>query len=802
MITIRMIKMLMRKQHSSSSACSSPFCPPGDIHSHAGARRSRQFFSSMAVLLIPTRFLFLWTVVLQQFSPAQLFANAQASVWCNSFWLTAYSPPPYQSYATCSDNAWQTADFTVPGTSERVHVDCWCQNDLTPKWRDMYSHDPSWTSAINCCDHPTWTNMCTLDCNPDCTDARAQECKQKCPPLCLETAYESLAGAPCECSQCWDKVKCLFDHAVAETASGNSMKVCDSVAFERTTMAAEWIACVSRYPHSTRWEQIQASAHCACKSDIITALNSTSCCTSPEYEHICTDENQLQCNALAAHCGSSEALSCGISCATKCNHIADISDDCNNHCIKKDSPCAKYQKCEPPATKNHDYICDDGVTQPNIGGCCKREDANFQTMDNLWCPRFCGNSRVYWLVATQRYECDCDACPNNAAGLDNNWHLALDQEIDHLYKTGLERIVERLQIPDTGPERSQLNAIYEEMSVEIKRAYPYAAAALPQNLPDAALDVAETYKDRMEDKGREIWNSFNPSIAAPSLEGVWTLSSADWQNNGSEATPSPSLNVVVGDTSGVNNLPGQEVPSAGSRVQPSSSSADDSSTDDNSNDMLSWMIGFAVMAGASLGICGLCILIERYSAKSREEARRRDAALQYQDGIGGMRPPVDTVVVGQPVLNSHGTAIDNVPTNIPTGLIIDNDKSRNSAEQDQFVGRGFAASGGGGQSQQFSSSTPGYNSNDSMPINGNLPTPNASMFQAPTSDTLPQASFAPRGPMTNDFVTSLTTTTTTTASWADAPPNQRDPYAPRRGRGQRGGGVQQQPPRVAWTGTE
>lgn len=139
----------------------------------------------------------------------------------------------------------------------------------------MYSSDPAFSNTpIDCCQTDLWRNMCSLDCAPDCTDARATDCvTNKCPPLCLETAYENIAfsngnpgGQMCECDQCWDKMKCIFEHAVAQTASGDSIRVCDAQAFERTTEAANWIACVSVYPHATRWEQVQASAHCACKT--------------------------------------------------------------------------------------------------------------------------------------------------------------------------------------------------------------------------------------------------------------------------------------------------------------------------------------------------------------------------------------------------------------------------------------------------------------------------------------------------------------------------------------------------------
>ena len=51
-----------------------------------------------------------------------------ASTWCNSFWLSSYSPAPYKTYETCSSEKWKNADFTIPGNDglscSRTNVYC------------------------------------------------------------------------------------------------------------------------------------------------------------------------------------------------------------------------------------------------------------------------------------------------------------------------------------------------------------------------------------------------------------------------------------------------------------------------------------------------------------------------------------------------------------------------------------------------------------------------------------------------------------------------------------------------------
>lgn len=64
-----------------------------------------------------------------------------------------------------------------------------------------------------------------------------------------------------------------------------------------------------------------------------------------------------------------------------------------------------------------------------------------------------------------RYECDCEACPRDMSGLHNSWNADLALEIDRRYKTGLERIMERLQTPEE--KKAEPVALYAEMTTEV-----------------------------------------------------------------------------------------------------------------------------------------------------------------------------------------------------------------------------------------------------------------------------------------------------------------------------------------------
>ncbi|CAD7970079.1 unnamed protein product [Amoebophrya sp. A25] len=638
--------------------------------------RCRQGVEPVKVASRLTRCFFVWLTC-----GSNMILASGAAAWCNSFWLTAYQPAPYKTYADCSDAAWATADFTIPGAGEEIHVDCWCQNNLTPLWKDMYAGDPTWNAAVDCCAGTVWDNMCSLDCNPDCTDARTQECKTKCPPLCLATGYESLVdGASCDCASCWDKVKCLFAHAETETTSGSSMRVCDTQAFERTQAAANWIACVSGYPHSTRWEQTQASATCACANDVVTALNSTHCCGSPDYSHICANDVRSQCDDLAAHCGTWEAQECLTECAQKCNHISIMSPECENHCYKKDSLCAKYQKC-PPVAKQHNYVCDDGTTQPTNGGCCSRSDFNFQTRDNVWCPRFCSSDKVYWLISSQRYECDCGGCPLDMAGIHNAWHAELKLEIDKRYETGYERILERLSIPET--RRAELASTYQSMVESVSREHVYSPSAKPQEFPQSAEDVATEYRSRLEMEAMTIWNEENPTLVGqnPSLAGVWgdAWSSSSGSGSGDGSTPvnvggsgngdnTNSIIIAIGETNG------------GGVSNQKKAAADDGFT--------SWLFGFALMLTSTLVLCFICVGIERFARRQRDVSRTADQDARRT------APVTETLVVGQPVLNSAGgfEALQGTANaNIPTGMIIEDKNLGRSG--DAGIVRGQDAAG-------------------------------------------------------------------------------------------------------------
>ena len=134
-------------------------------------------------------------------------------------------------------------------------------------------------------------------------------------------------------------------------------------------------------------------------------LNDTHCCTHVSFKAVCTD--RPKCASRPTLCGptrdnpTAKLQQCRTNCNAKCAHIQERSAECLTHCYHDTSPCVEYKLCEPPTDKIHDYVCDDGQ-KPDLGGCCARADHSFVTHDNLWCPRFCGKSHVFWVRAPGR----------------------------------------------------------------------------------------------------------------------------------------------------------------------------------------------------------------------------------------------------------------------------------------------------------------------------------------------------------------------------------------------------------------
>lgn len=90
--------------------------------------------------------------------------------------LHAMPPPVFERYQTCVTAAVSIADLSVPGILPHLRAKCWCQLGLGQVVR-----------ALGCCEHPDFTDMCSMQCEPDCAKAEAQKCTEDCPAICYES---------------------------------------------------------------------------------------------------------------------------------------------------------------------------------------------------------------------------------------------------------------------------------------------------------------------------------------------------------------------------------------------------------------------------------------------------------------------------------------------------------------------------------------------------------------------------------------------------------------------------------------
>ncbi|CAD7959911.1 unnamed protein product [Amoebophrya sp. A120] len=468
---------------------------------------------------------------------------------CHSWWLQSYQPQPWLTWATCVESQYPNLDFTLPGIEEDLYMDCFCEfPDLKTQWRDMYATVPNWDQSsgrVDCCQYSSWSSFCDMDCSPNCNDARTQECREKCSPLCLEDMYReqqiALGLSKCECEDCWDKIKCLHDHA-QNTTHANFKRVCDTEGFERSNEVADWFSCAQRYPHSTVWEQAQARAHCICETNVHAASVRHHCCDVPGHRHLCF-ENEL-CGSRDTMCQTPAAQECLHDCANLCSHISETSNECKAKCLDPGSLCEKYQKCEPQGVKNHGYICDDGITMPDLGGCCVRHDASFSTEGNKWCPRFCANDEVWWVRATDRYECSCGSCPSDQQALTATFQTLVAEHVEQKYRKGLNRILQRLQLASNADHVEALEHLFRVMVDNCKQNTRYEPGRAISDLPMELQTQISVDLDSLE---KEALALFTGSGDPPSIDGAWVVSDAEWTRRGNiiantrtTTTPAPA----------------------------------------------------------------------------------------------------------------------------------------------------------------------------------------------------------------------------------------------------------------------
>eukprot|EP00392_Amoebophrya_sp_AT5.2_P018732 g19349.t1 len=442
------------------------------------------------------------------------------------------------TFATCVEQKYPSLDFTLPGVEDDLQHDCWCEHSLTTPWQNMYSSVQNWNQGpVNCCDYSRWTSFCDLDCAPDCNDERARQCQQKCSPLCLENRYRAeqvnLGLSVCDCEGCWDKIRCLHDHAQNKTRA-DFQRVCHVEEFERSQEASNWFACAQRYPHSTVWEQARARAHCICEADIHAASVRHHCCSLPNHKELCEDVHLCETEAKKEFCSTEKAQQCLFDCAALCDHIQTSSDACKTKCLDHGSECAQYQRCEPNATTQHDYVCDDGVSKPDIGGCCTRHDVHMATAGNLWCPRFCGSDEVWWVRATDRYECDCGSCPATDAALKQTWRSLVAEHIENRYRKGLVRILQRLELESNPDHVRKLEKLWQVMldNAVTKSAYEPGRAVTDLH-PEVSASITMDLES-IEVEALSLWNVDQGGAAEvgsgyPPIAGAWIMDDAAWE---------------------------------------------------------------------------------------------------------------------------------------------------------------------------------------------------------------------------------------------------------------------------------
>merc|ERR1719160_1682547 len=92
---------------------------------------------------------------------------------CQISLLQVLPPPAFKQFAECQRTRTQNVDNGIVGSALDIGARCWCDNKVKES-----------IDALGCCQHPDFKNLCELQCEPDCASAEAQQCLEKCPPIC------------------------------------------------------------------------------------------------------------------------------------------------------------------------------------------------------------------------------------------------------------------------------------------------------------------------------------------------------------------------------------------------------------------------------------------------------------------------------------------------------------------------------------------------------------------------------------------------------------------------------------------
>eukprot|EP00746_Dinoflagellata_sp_MGD_P161487 gnl/MRDRNA2_/MRDRNA2_88657_c0_seq1.p1 gnl/MRDRNA2_/MRDRNA2_88657_c0~~gnl/MRDRNA2_/MRDRNA2_88657_c0_seq1.p1 ORF type:complete len:660 (+),score=141.32 gnl/MRDRNA2_/MRDRNA2_88657_c0_seq1:65-2044(+) len=322
---------------------------------------------------------------------------------CQVALLQVLPPPSFKKYAECTREKSQSTDvdYGVVGAAMDVSARCWCDNKVKES-----------VDALGCCDHPDFKQSCELQCEPDCTSAEAQQCLDKCPPICLEP---SLAPPSCQedcvTGECHKYLLCITDHSKNQTALGNLEKTCDEVAFTQSQEVKSYVECGAGFPKRTYWQRKNSQMHCACEHDLAKAAERSKCCDTSWATGMC-DMKAQNC-ADPTNCASETAKECLNQCREKCTFQGahEVMTECYNSCLSASSACHLYATCEPLEQLSFDYVCDDGQT-PSANGCCAIPAVGPSgDMIVTECPTLCDSRQVHQLPHGP--ECLCQGCPKN-----------------------------------------------------------------------------------------------------------------------------------------------------------------------------------------------------------------------------------------------------------------------------------------------------------------------------------------------------------------------------------------------------
>lgn len=410
-------------------------------------------------------------------------AEAVHSV-CRSVAQRLLPAPSLSAFHTCMDEKrahGSSHDWAVPSAEVAAQVECWCANNLTETIEDYH-----------CCQHPDFWPMCTIDCTPNCSTPHAQDCVDRCSPMCFE-ADEYIVDREdciyCDWEACWPVLSCITDHAEQQVETGDLDRICHHVNFSAGEELRNYQQCWQDAPkHSSHWNILSSMVHCICREDMKSLVLESSCCESVLYGGgVCNVECLSE-----ADCNTPDAQTCIHSCQLHCpaNDLVP-SRDCMQQCLSSYSPCHRYKSCRPPSHPGH--VCDDGRWPEGSTGCCVSS-----LTGRLRCPTLCETQRIWRLDAPSSVpvwlrqhggagiiaQCTCGGCPTS----DLEANMTIAQAVEGaLWDNGQVLLVDiaRREGLDLGPNRQMQELMAQRNDEIIQASQDYGP--LPNEVTEAKI---------------------------------------------------------------------------------------------------------------------------------------------------------------------------------------------------------------------------------------------------------------------------------------------------------------------------